>query len=223
MGPYVLGFSEIDQTQVALVGGKGAQLGELSRIEGIRVPPGFCVTTEAFRRIVASAVDRRSARSAVTPGRRTTATAIRTLSAEIRRTVEAVADPRRSGGGDHPRARTARRPGRLRRALQRDGGGPADGLLRGTAGHVPERRRAGGDPRARQPVLGLAVHRAGRDLPPAERLRPPEGPDGRRRAADGLPARRPASSSRPTRSRPTARSPPWRPSSASARPWSPAR
>jgi len=38
---YVLGLEEIDKTQVALVGGKGANLGELSRIEGIRVPPGF--------------------------------------------------------------------------------------------------------------------------------------------------------------------------------------
>ena len=35
---YVLGLDEIDQTQGALVGGKGANLGELSRIEGIRVP-----------------------------------------------------------------------------------------------------------------------------------------------------------------------------------------
>ena len=55
MGSYVLGFQEIDQTQVAIVGGKGAHLGEVSRIEGIRVPPGFCVTTEASRRIVADA------------------------------------------------------------------------------------------------------------------------------------------------------------------------
>ena len=29
MGCYVLGFREIDQTQVAIVGEKGAQLGEL--------------------------------------------------------------------------------------------------------------------------------------------------------------------------------------------------
>ena len=42
---YVLDLDEIDKTQVALVGGKGANLGELSRIEGIRVPAGFCVTT----------------------------------------------------------------------------------------------------------------------------------------------------------------------------------
>src|ERR1039458_1142330 len=49
---YVLGLEETDKTQVALVGGKGAHLGELSRIEGIRVPAGFCVTTDAFRRIM---------------------------------------------------------------------------------------------------------------------------------------------------------------------------
>ena len=68
MGCYVLGFQEIDQTQVAVVGGKGAHLAELSRIDGIRVPAGYCVTTDAFERIVAdSAVDRRSARSAVAP------------------------------------------------------------------------------------------------------------------------------------------------------------
>ena len=56
MGNDVLGFEEIDQTQVALVGGKGASLGELARIDGIRVPRGFCVTTDAFRRIMASAM-----------------------------------------------------------------------------------------------------------------------------------------------------------------------
>src|SRR5215207_4686205 len=55
MGCYVLGFQEIDQTLVAVVGGKGVHLGELSRIEGLRVPAGFCVTTDAFRRIMAEA------------------------------------------------------------------------------------------------------------------------------------------------------------------------
>ena len=188
MGRYVLGFQEIDQTQVAVVGGKGAHLGELSRIEGIRVPAGFCVTTDAFRRIMAEAPsidDLLDRLSRLNPDDRE---AIRTLSAEIRRDPRSDRHPRRSGGGDHRRARPARRASRLRRAIERDGGGLADGILRGPAGHVPERRGAGGDPPARQPLLGLALHRAGRDLPPAERLRPPAGPDGRGRAADGLPA-----------------------------------
>ena len=54
-GAYVLGLEEVDKTQVAVVGGKGAHLGELSRIKGVRVPAGFCVTTDAFRRIMAEA------------------------------------------------------------------------------------------------------------------------------------------------------------------------
>src|SRR5579885_3565877 len=52
MNPYILCFQEIDTTKLALVGGKGANLGELSRIEGIQVPQGFCVTTEAYQEIV---------------------------------------------------------------------------------------------------------------------------------------------------------------------------
>jgi len=93
MGCYVLDFQEIGQTQVAVVGGKGASLGELSRIEGIRVPPGFCVTTDAFQRILAGAplIDDRLARlSRLQPE---DGEAIRTLSAEIRRAVEGVATP----------------------------------------------------------------------------------------------------------------------------------
>ncbi|HEY6038577.1 MAG TPA: rifamycin-inactivating phosphotransferase, partial [Kofleriaceae bacterium] len=45
---YVVGFHDLAATQVAAVGGKGARLAALSRIAGVRVPPGFCVTTEAF-------------------------------------------------------------------------------------------------------------------------------------------------------------------------------
>src|SRR5260370_33700086 len=93
MGRYVLGFQEIDQTQVAVVGGKGAHLGELSRIEGLRVLAGFCVTTDAFQRIMAEAPsidDRLDRLSRLKPDDRE---AIRTLSAEIRRTLEEIAIP----------------------------------------------------------------------------------------------------------------------------------
>ncbi len=50
--PYVLGLGEIDATKHAIAGGKGANLGELSRIETIRVPDGFCLTTEAFKKTI---------------------------------------------------------------------------------------------------------------------------------------------------------------------------
>ena len=90
---YVLGLEEIDKTQVALVGGKGAHLGELSRIEGIRVPAGFCVTTDAFRRMMTTVPwidDQLDRLSRLDPDDRQ---AIRTLSAEIRRTLEGIAIP----------------------------------------------------------------------------------------------------------------------------------
>jgi pyruvate,water dikinase len=93
LGSYVLGFQEVDQTQVSIVGAKGAHLGELSRIEGICVPPGFCVTTDAFRRIVAEAPsidDRLDRPSRLKPDDRES---IRTLSAEVRRTIEGIAIP----------------------------------------------------------------------------------------------------------------------------------
>jgi rifampicin phosphotransferase len=90
---YVLDLQEIDQTQVAIVGSKGAQLGELSRIEGIHVPAGFCVTTDAFRRVMAEAPsinDRLDQLSRMDPD---DSDAIRALSAEIRSSVAGIAIP----------------------------------------------------------------------------------------------------------------------------------
>ena len=49
---FVLDLGEIDRGRSAEVGGKAANLGELSRIAGVDVPPGSCVTTHAFRRAV---------------------------------------------------------------------------------------------------------------------------------------------------------------------------
>ena len=87
----MLDFHQIDATNVAVAGGKAAQLGELARIAGIRVPDGFCVTTDAFARVVApeigAALDRLSR---VGPDDHAE---IAAQSARIRRTVEAVTMP----------------------------------------------------------------------------------------------------------------------------------
>jgi rifampicin phosphotransferase len=90
---YVLGLEETDKTQVALVGGKGAQLGELCQIEGIRVPPGLCVTTVAFRRVMSTVpwIDEPLDRlSRLGPDDRE---AISMVSAQIRRALEETAIP----------------------------------------------------------------------------------------------------------------------------------
>ncbi len=51
-GTDVVGLHEVDRTSSALVGGKAANLGELTRLEGVSVPAGCCVTTDAYERVV---------------------------------------------------------------------------------------------------------------------------------------------------------------------------
>lgn len=51
MKKYVLNFNEIDKSDLAYVGGKGANLGEATKAS-FPVPQGFCVTTEAYRQFI---------------------------------------------------------------------------------------------------------------------------------------------------------------------------
>jgi len=53
MSNYVLSFNDTDKTKLPLVGGKGLNLGELAAIDGVHVPDGFCVTTDAYKKIAA--------------------------------------------------------------------------------------------------------------------------------------------------------------------------
>jgi phosphoenolpyruvate synthase/pyruvate phosphate dikinase len=113
--------------------GKGANLGELSRIEGIRVPAGLCVTTDAFKRIMEEATsidDRLDQLSRLTVDDHE---AIRALSAEIRRTIEGIAMPAISRR-DWTLAVTIRRARHLRGSIECDCGRFADRVLRRTTG-----------------------------------------------------------------------------------------
>ncbi len=47
----VLPFSQIDKEDIPLVGGKGANLGEMAGA-GFPIPAGFCVTAEAYRKLI---------------------------------------------------------------------------------------------------------------------------------------------------------------------------
>ncbi|MCL5996824.1 MAG: phosphoenolpyruvate synthase, partial [Chloroflexi bacterium] len=53
---YVLPFEQIRMVDSSLVGGKGADLGELTSA-GFPVPPGFCVTISAFEQFIATQAD----------------------------------------------------------------------------------------------------------------------------------------------------------------------
>jgi len=49
---YVMRFAELGRGDIAVAGGKGANLGELTRA-GLPVPPGFVLTTAAYRAFTA--------------------------------------------------------------------------------------------------------------------------------------------------------------------------
>jgi phosphoenolpyruvate synthase/pyruvate phosphate dikinase len=53
MSVYVMHFNEVDRTNLSEVGGKGANLGEMVKA-GFPVPPGFCITTSAYRDFIAA-------------------------------------------------------------------------------------------------------------------------------------------------------------------------
>ncbi|AFZ04981.1 Pyruvate, water dikinase [Oscillatoria nigro-viridis PCC 7112] len=93
MSSYVLGFQDIDQTKITIVGGKGANLGELSKIEGIRVPDGFCISTEAFKRIIGETSSINELLDRLSHLKVEDRDKIGELSGEIRRVIEGIAIP----------------------------------------------------------------------------------------------------------------------------------
>jgi pyruvate,water dikinase len=99
MSSYVLRFQEIDKTKLMLVGGKGANLGELSRIEDISVPDGFCISTEAFERAIGETasinelLDQLSLLRAPALEESQDRDKIVQLSRQVRRVIEGIAIP----------------------------------------------------------------------------------------------------------------------------------
>lgn len=93
MRAYVLGFQEIDKTKHTVVGGKGANLGELSKLEGIHVPDGFCISTQAFQRIIGETASINELLDQVALLKPEERDQIRERSAKIRTAIEETAIP----------------------------------------------------------------------------------------------------------------------------------
>src|SRR5882757_2501383 len=88
MNSYVLSFQELDRSKLMVAGGKGANLGELSGIRGIRVPEGFCVTTEAYKKITENNRELNGLLDELTRLKAEERENISEISAKIRRTIE---------------------------------------------------------------------------------------------------------------------------------------
>jgi len=91
--PRIIDLHEIDKTKRGLVGGKGANLGELSRIEGIQVPAGFCITTEAYKEITGNSEEFDRLLSELALVKADNMKAIGELSSKIRNVIEEMAIP----------------------------------------------------------------------------------------------------------------------------------
>src|SRR6266508_83254 len=93
MSLFVFGFKDIDKTKLNVVGAKGANLGELTRIEGIHVPDGFYVSTEAFKRIIEETSSINELLDQLSLLKLEDGDKITELSGEIRRVIEGIAIP----------------------------------------------------------------------------------------------------------------------------------
>ena len=86
--PVVCWFEECRRDSVPLVGGKCSSLGELINA-GVRVPPGFALTTEGYRRFVAGTGIDREVRSLLAGLDMRDLDALEKVSARIRTAIEA--------------------------------------------------------------------------------------------------------------------------------------
>ncbi len=93
MGLYVFDFQDINKSKIMVVGGKAANLGELFKIEGIHVPEGYCISTEAFKRIIEEMPLINELLERLSFLKTEEREKISELSGEIRRTIEGIDIP----------------------------------------------------------------------------------------------------------------------------------
>ncbi|KXY07850.1 phosphoenolpyruvate synthase [Bacillus sp. FSL K6-0067] len=93
MSSFVLDFQEIENTQLSLVGGKGLNLGELSSVQGIQVPEGFCVTTVGYEKAIEQNEDLQTLLQQLTKLKKEERAQIGKMSKKIREVIMAVQIP----------------------------------------------------------------------------------------------------------------------------------
>ena len=174
----VLWFEEIGMGDVPRVGGKNASLGELIqslKTQGVRVPDGFATTPPPTGR----SSTRTGSRRPCARGSSTTAPATRRCAPPARPSGSCswpANSPKTSPSRSAPTTGAGERAGAgqalRRRPQQRHGRGPARREFRRPAGDLPEHRRGAGAAGRLPPLLRLALHRPGHQLPRGQGLRP---------------------------------------------------
>lgn len=93
MNSYIFNLQDLDSTKLPLVGGKSANLGELAKIEGIHVPDGFCISTEAYKELNEGTPQINELLHQLSLLKVEQREAISTLSAAIRKAIKVIAIP----------------------------------------------------------------------------------------------------------------------------------
>lgn len=93
MRTLVLDLREMGNSQPGLVGGKGLNLGQLSKIKGIHVPEGFCVTTEGYRQAISHNETYRALLDRLSTLKADDRDQIGAISREIRQILETIEIP----------------------------------------------------------------------------------------------------------------------------------
>ncbi|MCD4657728.1 MAG: phosphoenolpyruvate synthase, partial [Planctomycetes bacterium] len=88
MSSYIHSFKESTKFDISSVGGKGANLIELSKIKGIKVPEGFCVTTEAYKKVFEKNVKLNSLLDQLSNLKKIEKDKIKTISYQIQGVIE---------------------------------------------------------------------------------------------------------------------------------------
>ncbi|MBI9109340.1 MAG: phosphoenolpyruvate synthase [Spirochaetales bacterium] len=85
---YIHSFNESTQFELSSVGGKGDNLIKLSKLNGIKVPDGFCVTTGAYKKTFGENAELNSLLDHLSLQKKDEMDNIRTISAQIRSVIE---------------------------------------------------------------------------------------------------------------------------------------
>ena len=186
--PVVCWFEECRKDSVPLVGGKCASLGELINA-GVRVPPGFALTTEGYRRFMQRRGSSARSKSLLAGVDAEDHDALEKASAQHPRGDRGAAFLHRDGGPDRrvlPQAGGAllHAGGAGGRALERDRRGPGRRQLRRPAGHFLWIRGVDDVLRHMRRCIS-SLYTGGRSPTAPARLRRRPGGDQRRGAEDG--------------------------------------
>ena len=93
MKSYILTFGGIDKSHFSFVGGKGANLSELSSIDCLSVPKGVCVTTSAYADVVSGNIEFNGLLADLSELKVADRAAIKESTDKIRRTIENIPVP----------------------------------------------------------------------------------------------------------------------------------